>query len=413
MASPIRLDTPLELAGTTQHRVVKNRFFKSAMSEQLADRDHGPLSGLNRLYGIWAEGGVGLSVTGNVMIDGRALGEPRNVVVEDERHLPALSAWAAAGSRNGTQLWMQINHPGKQVPKFLSRRPVAPSAVPLGAGLEPFFNLPRPLAEGEIREIVQRYAETARIAKKAGFTGVQIHAAHGYLISQFLSPRHNRRTDRWGGSAKNRRRFLLEIYRAIRGQVGDAFPVGIKLNSADYMKDGFSEEDSMAVVEAIAEEGVDLIEISGGTYESPAMAGHGVRESTRRREAYFFAYAEAVRERVNTPLVVTGGFRSGRGMQRAIESGAVDMVGLGRPMAVFPHLPKEILRNISRQVNVDRPSTGSAWLDKAAMLDITWYEEQMARMAAGRAPNPKMGVLPVVCKVLGRSGLAAFRPRRA
>ena len=407
---PVQLDTPLELAGTV---TVKNRFFKSAMSEQMGDRDHGPGPGLSRLYRIWAAGGVGLSVTGNVMIDGRSLGEPRNVVVEDERHLSALSAWAAEGTRNGTELWMQINHPGKQVPKFLSRQPVAPSAVPLAAGLEPFFTTPRPLGEDEIRELIGRYAETARIAQKAGFTGVQIHAAHGYLISQFLSPRHNRRTDAWGGSPENRRRFLLEVYGAVRQAVGSAFPVGIKLNSADYMKDGFSETESMDVVAAIADAGIDLIEISGGTYESPVMAGHGLKESTRRREAYFLAYAEEARKRVDTPLVVTGGFRSGEGMLNAVQSGATDMVGLGRPLAVFPELPKAILNDISLSVAVSRPTTGFARLDKAAMLDITWYEEQMARIAAGQVPDPDLGALRVVFKALTRSGLAAFRPRRA
>jgi 2,4-dienoyl-CoA reductase-like NADH-dependent reductase (Old Yellow Enzyme family) len=410
MPSKTGLDTPLQL---TDRATAKNRFFKSAMSEQLAAVDHGPSRGLCRLYRTWAEGGVGLSVTGNVMIDGSALGEPRNVVVEDERHMAALRAWADAGTGCGTHLWMQVNHPGKQVPRFLCRHPVAPSAVPMGAGLGPFFNTPRALNEDEILAIVGRYAETARIAKKAGFTGVQIHGAHGYLVSQFLSPRHNRRADRWGGSAKHRLRFLVHVYRAIRKVVGPGFPVGVKLNSADYMRGGFTEEESLDVVTAIAEEGIDLIEVSGGTYESPVMTGYRVKERTRRREAYFLAYAENVRQRVDTPLVVTGGFRSGEGMRAALESGATDMVGLARPMAIYPDLPNDVLKDISRRVDLRRPTTGIAVMDQVTMLDITWYEAQLARMAAGRVPDPDLSVFRVVLKTLRRSGLAAFRPRRA
>lgn len=193
------------------------------------------------LYRRWSRGGAGLLMTGNVMIDRNALGEPGNIVIEDERDLPMLKRWAQAGTQVNTELWMQINHPGKQSPKSLSKQPVAPSAIPLSGGIEGAFNPPRALTEEEILDLIKRFVNTARIAKKAGFTGVQIHAAHGYLINQFLSPHHNQRNDQWGGNAENRMRFLMEVYREMRRQVGENFPIAIKLNSADFQRGGFTE----------------------------------------------------------------------------------------------------------------------------------------------------------------------------
>ena len=259
MSSPAKiLGHPFKL---NDRVTIKNRFFKSAMSEGLGDINNSPTEMLPRLYETWAKGGAGLLVTGNVMIDRQALGEPRNVVIEDESNLELLKRWAAAGTKNGTHLWMQINHPGKQIPKMLNKQPVAPSAVPLGYGLESFFAVPRALNGEEIENLIDRYGITAGIAKKAGFSGVQIHGAHGYLVSQFLSSHHNQRQDEWGGSLENRMRFVLAVYKSMRTHVGVEFPVSIKLNSADFQKGGFSEEESMSVVETLADAGLDLIEV--------------------------------------------------------------------------------------------------------------------------------------------------------
>lgn len=186
---------------------VKNRIFKSAMSEGLASKDNLPNENLFRLYETWAKGGAGIVVTGNVMIDSKALGEPRNVVLENADYLPLFEKWAQAGTKNGTHLWMQINHPGKQVFKGVVKEAVAPSAIPFDKKLQRFFPLCRALTMEEIQELIRRFAETAKLAKQAGFTGVQIHAAHGYLISQFLSPIHNQREDKWGGAVSNRFHF--------------------------------------------------------------------------------------------------------------------------------------------------------------------------------------------------------------
>ncbi len=405
-----KFNTPLAL---TENITIKNRFFKSAMSEALGTKDHGPSEKLPRLYGIWAEGGVGLATTGNVMIDGTALGEPKNVVVEDERHLDALKEWAQAGTQNNTHLWMQINHPGKQIPKFINKEPVAPSAISLGAGLEKVFNTPRALKEDEIYQLIEKYATTAAVAKKAGFTGVQIHGAHGYLVSQFLSPKHNQRDDRWGGTLENRMRFALEVYRAIRKKVGNDFPVGIKLNSADFQRGGFTEEQSMEVVKAISDEGINLIEISGGNYESPVMTGYKIKESTKKREAYFLDYAEKIRKLVDTPLVVTGGFRSGEGMLNALKSGATDMIGLARPLAVYPSLPNDIIQDNAYKITLNRPTTGFAILDKMSMLDITWYEHQLRLLGSGEATKPNLNAMVSAMSTFYKLGVSAFKQRRA
>lgn len=392
---------------------LKNRLAKSAMSEQLGDRRHNPTPGLARLYRTWAEGGLGLSMTGNVMINRQALGEPKNVVLDKDSDLDAFRLWASEGQVNGTRLWMQLNHPGKQIPRFLNPEPVSPSAIPLGRGLEKMFAKPRALSGEEIQVIIAEFAYAAGKAKETGFSGVQIHGAHGYLVSQFLSPRHNQRDDEWGGSPENRRRFVLAVYDAIRSEVGEDFPIGIKLNSADFMKDGFTEEESMAVVRALSEAGIDLIEISGGTYESPAMTGHKVAESTRKREAYFLEYAEAVRQHTSVPLMVTGGFRSGGAMGEALASGATDLIGLARPVAVAPAWPRELLADNSVSLNLKRPSTGFKGLDKAFMLDITFYETQLARLAAGKTTKPAQSAWITVGSALSQMGMQAIKPRRA
>ncbi|MEG3221943.1 NADH:flavin oxidoreductase/NADH oxidase family protein [Vibrio gigantis] len=399
-------------------QIIKNRLFKSAMSEQLGDKQHNPKPGLATLYLRWAQGGIGLSITGNVMVDRNALGEPNNVVLDKHSDLAQFEAWASAGKQNGSQIWMQLNHPGKQIPKFLCDKPVAPSAISLERGLEKGFNTPRALTDSEIHDIINKFTLSAKLAKQSGFTGVQIHGAHGYLVSQFLSSRHNQRDDKWGGSLENRLRFVIELYRAIRTEVGESFPVGIKLNSADFMKGGFTEEESMQVVQALSREGIDLIEISGGTYESPSMMGSKnknapVKASTAKREAYFLDYMVKVRELVSTPLVVTGGFRTAPAMNDALQTSATDFVGIARTMAVDPDFPNKLMADPGHGMPLDVPTTGKPALDRIAMVGLVWYEHQMWRIAAGKDTDPKLSALGVVVKTLLTAGWYAFKKRRA
>ena len=374
--------------------VIRNRLFKSAMSEALADRSGCPTPELVRLYGAWADGGIGLCVTGNVMIDRRAVGEPGNVIIEGDAHLDALRTWAQAATRGGAACWVQLNHPGKQAPKGLNKQGnVAPSAIPFRKEMQAFFPTPRELTGTEIEDIVQRFATAARVVQQAGFSGVQIHGAHGYLVSQFLSPHHNQRTDAWGGTAEKRREFVLAVYRAMRAQVGPEFPIGIKLNSADFQRGGFTEEESLDTIRALAAAGIDLIEVSGGTYEAPAMTGvkaarEPVKDSTKQREAYFLAFAEKARHAVQVPLVVTGGFRTLRGMADAVESGAIDFVGVARALALEPDLPNRLLAGQDPRYVVRPIKTGIAQVDRMAVMEVTWYTGQLKRIGRGQPPQP-------------------------
>lgn len=409
-ASSLTINDSFTLAGG---QVIKNRLFKSAMSEQLGTSDHQPKPGLATLYRRWAQGGISLAMTGNIMIDRTALGEPKNVVLDDKSDLSEFKRWAEAAKQNGAHIWPQLNHPGKQIPNFICDEPVAPSAISLGPQLSKGFNKPRALTEAEILSIIGKFATSARLSKEAGFTGVQIHGAHGYLVSQFLSSRHNQRDDQWGGSLENRMRFVLEVYRAIRKAVGNDFPIGIKLNSADFMKGGFTEEESMQVVKALADVGIDLIEISGGTYESPTMMSGKVKQSTIEREAYFLDYMEKVRKLVKTPLVVTGGFRSAGAMNHALQTGATDFIGIARTTAIDPDFPNKVLENHNYSMPLTTPTTGNKGLDAAGMLGITWYEHQLWRMAKNKQPKPNLSAWGVIIKTMLSAGIHGFKKRRA
>ncbi|WP_055442313.1 NADH:flavin oxidoreductase/NADH oxidase family protein [Lacinutrix himadriensis] len=369
--------------------ILSNRIAKSAMSENLSNKRHEPTPVLINAYKAWAKSGAGLLITGNIMIDSEAIGEPRNVVVQDRKNMEALKEWAASVKGTNTQLWAQINHPGRQAMEQINSTLKAPSAVALKTGgrKNTTKKIPEVLSESEILDIIEAFAETSIILKEAGFSGVQIHGAHGYLVSQFLSPYTNIRTDKWGGSLENRARFVVEVYRKIRERVGNDFPIGIKLNSTDFQKGGFSEEESMEVVKILSKEGMDLIEISGGTYEAPAMMGKR-KASTIQREAYFIDYIEKVRKVTTTPLMLTGGFRTVSVMQDAVASNQLDIIGLARPFAVFPNIGNEILNETRTDFTSNIKKTGVKELD--GMMNIIWYEAQIKRMGQGKAPNPNL-----------------------
>lgn len=393
--------------------VIPNRLAKAALSEGLSRRDLSPGSRIKRLYRRWADSGVGLTITGNVMIDRTAIGEPGNVVVEDRGHVEDLTEWARIAKSGGAKAFVQVNHPGRQAPRTLTARPVAPSPIALPASARVFAK-PRELTGREIEDLIRRFATTAAIVTEAGFDGIQIHGAHGYLVSQFLSPLANRRTDAWGGTPEKRRRFVLEVFRAIRAEVGPATPATIKLNSADFQRGGFGEDESIEVVHALAAEGLNLLEISGGTYASAAMLGvdPSLKESTRRREAYFLSYAERVRaELPDLPLMLTGGFRTAEGMVDAVESGAIDIVGLGRPLAVQPDFPADLLAGRVDASLVTPRRSGIRLLDN--LTELTYYSVQMWRMAAGKEPAPNRHAAVNVGQYLLNNGLASLRSPRA
>ena len=346
---------------------IKNRICKGAMTEGLADEQNRATSKHVNLYNRWSDGGAGILLSGNVQVDHRYLERPGNVVIEGQQtneQLSRLTTYAEAGTKNNTHLWMQISHAGRQTPASVAETPVAPSEVQLQMpGAQ--FGKPRSLSDEEILDIIQKFAHTASVAKETGFTGVQIHGAHGYLISEFLSPDINKRDDNWGGSLEKRSKFLLEIVRSVRKSVGDSFPVSLKLNSADFQKGGFTHDDAIQVASWLNEEGLDLLEISGGTYEQPHLVGIDMglnperaevrRESTIAREAYFLDYANDIRNVFKGPLMVTGGFRSVQGMNDALNQNACDVIGIARPFCIDPQIANKLLsKDISETPTLEK-----------------------------------------------------------
>lgn len=400
---------------------IKNRICKAAMTEGLADEQNRATDKHVTLYSRWAEGGSGILLTGNIQIDHRYLERPGNVVVEGKQsneQLSRLRAYAEAGTQNNTHLWAQISHAGRQTPAAVAPTPVGPSDVQLkmpGAA----FGKPRPLEHDEILDIIARFAHTAKVLQDSGFTGVQLHGAHGYLISEFLSPDINTRADEWGGSLENRARLLLESIRAVRKAVGDKFPVALKLNSADFQKGGFSHEESVQVATWLNEEGLDLLEVSGGTYEQPKLVGldkltlnpdraEEVKKSTVAREAYFLEYAKDIRAVFKNPMMVTGGFRSRAGMDAALEAGACDMIGLGRPLCVDTDIVNKLVSKEVDTTTIFEKSLeiGPKWLRPILGLNSPirlfaalngwgqqgWWCTQIINMGEGREPDLDLGV---------------------
>ncbi|MBY4732888.1 NADH:flavin oxidoreductase/NADH oxidase family protein [Cupriavidus pauculus] len=368
-----------------------NRIAKAAMEENMADADHAPSDGLIRLYSTWADGGAGLLLTGNVMVDGRAMTGPGGVVLENARHLERFKRWASAGRAHGAQFWLQINHPGRQMPASLGQATWAPSAVAIDLGkMSKHFNPPQAMTEAVIVDVIQRFARTAQLGEQAGFTGVQIHAAHGYLVSQFLSPLTNHRTDRWGGPLENRARLLVEIVKAVRAAVSPSFAVAVKLNSADFQRGGFSVDDAREVVQMLNGLDVDLVELSGGSYEAPAMQGQARDGRTLAREAYFLEFAQDIRAVAKMPIMVTGGIRRLAVAEEVIRSG-VDMVGIGTALAINPRLPR-VWRAGLQAAPVLPPIT---WKNKAlaSLANMATVKFQLRQLSRGKPTNARVSPL--------------------
>jgi 2,4-dienoyl-CoA reductase-like NADH-dependent reductase (Old Yellow Enzyme family) len=372
--------------------VLRNRLAKAATSEHLADRHGAPTAQLIKAYRAFATSGVGLMISGNVMVDGSALEAQRNVVIEDDRHLSQLKKWAAVTEGTDAKFVLQLSHTGRQTMRGLAvagrkQDVVAPSAVPLSVGGTRMFPSPRALSEAEILAIVGRFATAARVTAEAGFDGVELHAAHGYLLNQFLSPLVNQRTDRWGGSLENRMRFLLEVVRAVRAATPESFLVAVKLNSADFQRGGFDTGDALLVAKALEAEGVHLLEVSGGTYEHAAMVtGAPQRDSTKAREAFFLDFAERFASELSIPLMLSGGFRSRQGMIDALEGGAVDIVGLARPISHDPGFPRRILDGTTEASTTKPQAIGHQAID--GLLNSAWHQQQIARLGRGRKVRP-------------------------
>jgi 2,4-dienoyl-CoA reductase-like NADH-dependent reductase (Old Yellow Enzyme family) len=313
------------------------------------------------------------------------------VVLEDERHLERFRQWATIGRAGGGQFWMQLNHPGRQTMANLGQQALAPSAVALDlGGFSKMFAEPKPMSERDIEDVIQRFATSAALAEKAGFTGVQIHAAHGYLISQFLSPLTNRRTDRWGGSLENRARLLLAVVSAVRKSVSPTFCVAVKLNSADFQRGGFDADDARQVIQWLNDQSIDLLELSGGSYEAPAMQGEARDGRTLAREAYFLEMAGELASVANMPVMVTGGIRRLAIVEQVLDSG-IAMAGIGTALAIEPQLVKRW-----REGQNSHPQLPPIrWKRKplAALASMAVVKFQLNRLSRGRKTRPDVSAL--------------------
>lgn len=347
--------------------ILKNRIAKSAMSDSLGDGTGHPTAEQVRLYRRWAGGGLAVSIIGEVQGTSGYAEKPGNLVLNEASDLDRFRELARRGSENDTQLWLQLGHAGALA--------YAATSTPKGPSV---LNLPglrcAALTPDEIRRVPSEFARTARLAKRTGFGGVQIHAAHGFLLSQFLSPLFNRRGDGYGGPIANRMRLVLECIESVRAAVGPEFPIALKLNCSDQLEGGFDEDDALKVVAALDQSSVDLIDISGGTYFPGAKSA----SDGTGRGPYFLEFARRARELTTRPLMLTGGFKTRTQAEHALAGGAVDIVGLARALVLEPSLPDLWLAG-------RRPEPVFPRFPEAPEGGITaWYTMRLTEIGEGR-----------------------------
>lgn len=372
-------------------QVLKNRLVKAAMEENLATSENLPGTELKRLYQAWAQGGAGLIITGNVMVDHLAMTGPGGVVLEHNTDLSPFIEWAKLSQANDAKIWMQINHPGRQVFKKMGGKVLSPSNVALDMGKHSaMFSVPKPMEESEIHDVIQRFTSTAVRAEEAGFDGVEIHAAHGYLLAQFLSPLTNKRQDQWGGSLENRARLLLEVVKSIKASCSRQFAVAVKLNSADFQRGGFDVEDAEQVVKMLGELKIDLVELSGGSYEAPAMQGRSADDRTLAREAYFLEFASKIAQNVSVPIMTTGGVRRFDVANQVVESG-VHLVGMASALALTPDLPNQWQQDSSVVGYIPVVN----WKDKtlSGLATMAIVKQQLRRIGKGKPSKLRVSPL--------------------
>jgi 2,4-dienoyl-CoA reductase-like NADH-dependent reductase (Old Yellow Enzyme family) len=399
---------------------IPNRLCKAAMTEALADDYGRPTPALFRLYEAWSNGGAGLLITGNVQVDRRYVERPGNVCIDgdqDEEQLRLLRGYAVSAKVGGSKVFVQLSHAGRQANGMINLSPVGPGNVRLDLP-KAYFGDPTPLSLEDVQNVKQRFVNAARVCQQCGFDGVQIHSAHGYLLSSFLNPLANNRQvifgsdDPYSGPIEKRSLLLIEIVRDVRKAVGTAFPISVKLNSADFQQGGFTTAEAVEVAKLLDEEGVDLLEISGGNYETGIYEQTVTNfkdnrsESTKRREAYFLNYAMEISQLVKRmPLMVTGGWRTRINMENAIKNNECALIGLGRPLCGDPDGPKKLInRSIDSLPTYERSLRTFAWYLQwlfllpfkllASLQFITqqaWYYRNMVSIAETGQPRLEIG----------------------
>ncbi|MBN3561164.1 NADH:flavin oxidoreductase/NADH oxidase family protein [Aliamphritea spongicola] len=310
--------------------VLKNRIVKSAMSDSLGDGTGNPTAAQIRLYERWAQGGLALSVIGEVQSDPRYPEKPGNLMLWEQSDKDSLRELTARASVNGAHIWPQLGHGGalSHAPVY---QPKGPSALHIGD-----FKCDGMTLE-EVLALPETYARSAALAKEVGFTGVQIHAGHGFLLSQFLSPLFNRRDDQYGGSVAARARIVTEIITAVREALGSSFPIGIKINTSDLLEGGLTQQDALQTIKLLDETSLDLIELSGGTYFPGAKSS----SDSAAKGPYYLEFAAQARQVTDIPLMVTGGFKSREEAADALSSSSTDLIGVARATILNPTLARD------------------------------------------------------------------------
>lgn len=309
--------------------ILKNRLVKSAMSDSLGNGQGDSTEQQARLYERWAEGGVALALIGETQVIPDFPEKPGNLVLSDNSDQKALRSLIQRATVNGMQLWPQLGHAGALAHAPISL-PKGPSALDL-----PALKCGE-LSSEEIQALPHLYANAALLAKQVGFNGLQIHAGHGFLLSQFLSPLFNRRKDGYGGSIEARSRIILEIIHTVRQAVGSSFPIGIRINATDKLEGGLTEQDALEVIRLLDTTSIDLIDISGGTYFPDAKSSS---DSSAKDAPYFRHFSQQAKRITNIPIMLTGGFTKCEQAIDILETGDADMVSLARALVLNPNLP--------------------------------------------------------------------------
>lgn len=318
---------------------LKNRLVRSATYEKRADEDGFVTDSLIEFYETLTKGGAGLIITGNALVHPSGRTITQLICIHSDIYISGLKRLTDAVHELGGVIFIQLVHGGRQsLPVLLGgQMPMAPSAV-----FDPSTKvMPREMTDGEIWQIIDAFADAARRARISGFDGVQIHGAHGYLVSEFLSPHTNRREDYWGGDEERRFHFVEELYRAIRSEVGDDYQILIKMNADDCLKGGLRPDEAVRIAKRLDALGIDAIEVSGGMYEAGKKT---VRTDILRieDEAYFRDSARLFKENINTPVILVGGIRSKTVMEDILQKGDADLISLSRPLIREPDLPERL-----------------------------------------------------------------------
>ena len=320
---------------TLKNMTLLNRFVRSATWEGRANDDGSCTQGLINMMTQLARGGVGLIITGHAYVSKDGQAGPWQLGVYSDQLIQGLTEMTEAVHKENGKIVMQLAHAGCQAPFDLTGlEPLSSSVMENQEG-----SSSREMTQSDISKVIEAFARGAVRAKQAGFDGVQIHAAHGYLLSQFLSPFFNKRTDEYGGTIENRTRVILEVIESIRASVGHDFPVLIKINSEDFLDKGLAVDDMLHAAALLEQAGIDAIELSGGTaYSGRRIPVRIAKIDTGEKEAFYKAAANRYKEKITVPLMLVGGIRSYEVAERLVDKGIADYISLCRPLIREPNL---------------------------------------------------------------------------